>query len=212
MQKSTIVLLSIAVLIVALGAILVFSSGGDTPSSGDSVPVEQLVFGQHFSKGSPDSPVSIVEFADFQCPACGATYPAVEKILADYSQQVYFVFRNFPLTQHEHARPAALAAQAAGSQGKFWEMYGLLFQHQDKIDDASLRGYAESLGLDMGRFDEDWKSAASAKAINEDVAAATGFRVSATPTFFINGERYVGVVSYEQFKSKIEKILQKQGK
>ena len=211
MQKNTIVLLSIAILTVGLGAVLVFTSGPGTPSSGDSVPVDQLVAGQNFSTGSPSSPVTIVEFGDFQCPSCAAAYPVVEKVLAEYPQQVNFVYRNFPLTQHEYARSAALAARSAGLQGKFWEMYALLYQQQDKLDDANLRRHAESLGLDMNKFDQDWKSASVSNAINEDIAAASSFRVNATPTFFINGQRFVGVVSYEQFKTQIEKILQAQG-
>ncbi|MCL5435716.1 MAG: DsbA family protein [Patescibacteria group bacterium] len=212
MQKSTIVLIVIAVLIVFLGAALLFIFGSTPPSGGDTVSVEQLLSGIHHTKGSSGAPVVIVEFGDFQCPSCGAAYPVVSRILNDFGDKIYFVYRHFPLAQHEFARSAASASEAAAVQGKFWEMYDQLYQHQDKLDETSIRGYATSLGLDMAKFESDWKSQAAADIVTADAAAGAGFKVSATPTFFINGQRFVGALSYDQFRAEITKLLSAQSK
>jgi protein-disulfide isomerase len=207
MQKSTIIIVSTAILIVILGAVLLFFFDLTAPAGGDSVPVAQLLDGSRHVKGSPNASFVIVEFGDFQCPSCGAAYPVINKILQDFGDKIYFVYRHFPLAQHKFARSAAAAAEAAGAQGKFWDMYNQLYQHQDKLDETSIRGYAEALGLNIEQFLKDWQSPATASIIEADIAAATGFAINATPTFFINGQRFVGALSYNQLRSEITKVL-----
>ena len=100
--------------------------------------------------------MTLVEYGDYECPYCGRAYPVVKEIQKRLGERLRFVFRNFPLnTIHEHAGVAAQAAEAAGEQGKFWEMHDLLYQHQDDLADADLRQYALKLGLEIYRFDAD---------------------------------------------------------
>jgi protein-disulfide isomerase len=106
--------------------------------------------------GPDDAPVTLVEYGDYECPYCGMAYPIVKRAQRELGSQLCFVFRNFPLAEsHPHARLAAQAAETAGAQGKFWEMHGMLFEHQDALEGEDLIGYAESLRLDTTQFAHD---------------------------------------------------------
>jgi protein-disulfide isomerase len=143
--------------------------------------------------GADDAPVTLVEYGDFECPSCGAAYPVVEAVRRKMGSGLRFVFRHFPLTQmHPYAMHAAEAAEAAGAQGKFWQMHGLLFEHQDALEDADLARYAKALHLDVGRFNGDLTSEAHVARIREQVGSGIRSGVNGTPTFFINGVRYDG--------------------
>ena len=143
--------------------------------------------------GPEDAPVTVVEYGDFECPSCGAAYPSVEQVRKKMGNRLRFVLRHFPLTQmHPHAMHAAGAAEAAGAQGKFWQMHGMLFEHQDALEDEDLIGYARALRLDEKRFTSDVASEAYVKRIREDVGSGIHSGVNGTPTFFINGVRYDG--------------------
>ena len=143
--------------------------------------------------GPDDAPVTLVEYGDFECPYCGAAHPIVEGVRRKMGPRLRFVFRHFPLTEsHPHAMRAAEAAEAAGAQGKFWQMHALLFEHQDALEDADLAGYAEALHLDTARFGSELASGAHAKRIREQVRSGIRSGVNGTPTFFINGARYDG--------------------
>lgn len=146
-------------------------------------------------RGKVDSKVYFIEYADFECPACNSWAPELQKIEAEYGDRVAFVFRHFPLTNlHVNALAAARASEAAGLQGKFWEMHDLLFSKYNewKGDNKSAQGkfesYAEELGLDMDQFRQDYKSEAVLDRINSDAASATELGATGTPTFFVNGE------------------------
>jgi protein-disulfide isomerase len=143
--------------------------------------------------GPDDAPVTLVEYGDFECPSCGAAYPIVEGVRRRMGSRLRFVFRNFPLTQmHPHAMRAAEAAEAAGAQGKFWQMYGMLFEHQDALEDADLVRYAKALQLDGKRFASELASEAHVERIREHIRSGIRSGVNGTPTFFINGVRYDG--------------------
>jgi len=143
--------------------------------------------------GPDDAPITLVEYGDFECPACGAAYPNVEDVRRKLGARLGFVFRHFPLTQmHPHAMHAAEAAEAASAQGKFWQMYGMLFEHQDALEDADLVRYARTLHLDDKRFASELASDAYVKAIRQSVGSGIRSGVNGTPTFFINGVRYDG--------------------
>ena len=146
-------------------------------------------------RGKVDSKVYFIEYADFECPACNSWEPELQKIEAEYGDRVAFIFRNFPITSaHVNALAAARTAEAANLQGKFWEMHDLLFSKYNewKGDNKSAQGkfesYAEELGLDMDQFRQDYKSEAVLDRVNSDAAAASELGVTATPTFFVNGE------------------------
>ncbi len=180
------------------------------------VPKSQLITATSHSRGDPNAKVNIVEFGDYQCPACGAAYPIVEQVLAQYKNnpQVNYVFRNFPLPQHQFAQLAAEAAEAAGAQGKYWEMYNLLYTNQDtwvnSTDPLSIFvSYATQLKLDAVRFKTEVSASKYADIINQDVTAATALGVNSTPTFYINGIQEVGIQSAADFKARIDAELAK---
>ncbi len=141
--------------------------------------------------GPPDAPIILVEYGDFECPNCYAAYPVIRGLLDALGHRLQFVFRHFPITlRHDHAMKAAEAAEAAGAQGKFWEMHDILFQHQDDLDRESLVAYAAALGLDVVRFRNELFSDAYADRVSLDLASGGASGVSWTPTFFLNGTRY----------------------
>jgi Na+/H+ antiporter NhaA len=143
-------------------------------------------------RGPAAAPVTLVEYGDFECPYCGRAEDVVRELLAGHGD-VRYVWRHLPLTDvHVHAQIAAEAAEAAADQGAFWEMHDLLFEHQDALRPRDLVGYAQELGLDTERFEEELRSHEHAGRIADDVDSADLSGVSGTPTFFINGRRHYG--------------------
>ena len=148
---------------------------------------------QDHATGSTDAPITLVEYGDYECPHCGIAYPIVKAAQRELGNRLRFVFRHFPLAEsHPHARHAAQAAEAAATQGKFWEMHDLIFEHQDALEDEELIGYARSLGLDAERVAQELKAGTYAKRVRDDFRGGVRSGVNGTPTFFINGERYDG--------------------
>ncbi len=142
-------------------------------------------------EGKPDAPVTLVEYGDYECPYCGKAYPIVKSIQAQMGDQLRFVFRNFPLTElHPHAAHAALAAETAGKQGKFWEMHDALYENQKALGDSHLREYAQSVGLDADAFMQAVENGDEAEQIEDDFSSGVRSGVNGTPTFFINGVRH----------------------
>jgi protein-disulfide isomerase len=147
-------------------------------------------------KGKTDSKVTFVEYGDFQCPVCGSYYPTVTQVMQKYQDKVKFQFRNLPLSQvHQHAFAGARAAEAASNQGKFWEMYDILFTNQQAWSTAAspipfFEQYAAQIGLDVNKYKTDFASDQVNKAINADINAfkKTGDAM-ATPTFYLNGKK-----------------------
>ncbi len=162
----------------------------------------------------PNAKVTLVEFGDYQCPACGAAYPVVKKVLEDFkgNLNVDFVFRNFPLVQHQNAQIAAEAAESAGEQGKFWEMHDMIYEHQDQWSTALdalpiLVGYAQQLKLDVNKFKDSVTSKKFADVIQADSDDGVKLGVNSTPTFFLNGVEMVGVPDSQDLKDKINSLL-----
>jgi Na+/H+ antiporter NhaA len=155
-------------------------------------------------RGPPDAPVSLVEYGDFECPYCGRAEPIVRELLSDHGEDVLFVFRHLPLTDvHAHAQMAAEASEAAGAQGKFWEMHDLLLAHQDELEPMDVLGYAEQLGLDVPRFRDELRRRVYAPRVAEDVTDAEASQVTGTPTFFVNGRRHHGAYDIDTLESAI---------
>jgi len=135
--------------------------------------------------------VTLVEYGDFECPHCGRAYPIVKAIQKAMGPRLRFAFRNFPLREsHPHAQQAAEAAEAAGAQGKFWEMHDRLFERQFALDDEYLVEYATDLGLDAQRFEKELAAGLYAPRVREDFRSGVRSGVNGTPTFFIDGVRY----------------------
>ena len=143
-------------------------------------------------RGPRESPVTVVEYGDFECPYCGRAEPAVRELLADFGD-VRYVWRHLPLTDvHQHAQLAAEAAEAAAEQGAFWDMHDALLDHQDALRPTDLVRYAGQIGLDSERFTGDLRKRVGSARVAEDVDSADLSSVSGTPTFFINGQRHYG--------------------
>lgn len=202
--------IGIAVIVGAGWGIVKLSSDVQLPTDGGtlSVPVGPA---DHIS-GSASASVTLVEYSDYQCPACASFYPIIKQILSEPgSEHVRFVYRNFPLTNiHPNAQLSAQASEAAALQGKFWEMHDMLFENQAKWSGmsnagarATFEGYASTLGLDTAKFKRDIDSDAVKAKIRADIEGGTASGVNATPTFFINGKKMAQPRSYEQFKQAV---------
>lgn len=156
--------------------------------------------------------VTIVEFGDYECPACGLAFPGLKQALAEYPNDVNFVYRHYPLMQHPNAQIAGRAAEAAGMQGKYWEMHNILFEKQEewsKGGDAlgAFKGYAGSLGLDVEKFAADMESDYAKNKVSGDLADGLSLGVNSTPSFFINNELHKGGYGYQDFKNAIDARL-----
>jgi len=154
-------------------------------------------------RGPSDAPVTLVEYADFECPFCGRAEPIIRELLADFGD-IRYVWRHLPLPDvHPHAQLAAEAAEAAARQGAFWAMHDLLLDHQGALLTPDLMTYAEQLGLDVPRFTDDLRRHAGAARVAQDVEGADLSGVSGTPTFFLNGRRHHGAYDIESLSNAV---------
>ncbi|NTV30522.1 thioredoxin domain-containing protein [candidate division WWE3 bacterium] len=173
----------------------------------DIVAVDQTVGESRPTQGNSNATTTIVEFSDFQCPSCKAAQPIVDKFMSDYRDQVKLVFRHFPLPQHQNSNAAAYAAEAADHQGKFWEVHDWLFTNQSTWSAVEVSGeyfydkFGADLGLNKDQFLADYVSNDVRSVVDSDRSAANSLKVNSTPTFFINGKRFSGVTSYDDFVS-----------
>lgn len=148
---------------------------------------------------------TLVEYSDFQCPACASFHPVLKKLIAEHGDKFNFVYRHYPLVQvHQHAEAAAIAAEAAGKQGKFWEMHGMLFETQDVWVKASnprevFVSYATQLGLDAKKFTADLDDKEIRTKITDQYIGGTKSGVRGTPSFYLDGKQIVNPTSYEAF-------------
>jgi protein-disulfide isomerase len=157
-------------------------------------------------QGPADGRVTLVEYGDYECPYCGAAYPIVKEVQARMGERLRFVFRNFPITtSHPHAEQAAEAAEAAGGQGRFWEMHDVLYENQRHLEDENLRAYAEELGLDVERFGKELAEHVHAPRVREDFMSGVRSGVNGTPTFFINGARHDDSYELETLLAALER-------
>lgn len=162
------------------------------------------------SKGNASAPVTVVMFSDFQCPACSATHPILKKVLAEYpADKIRFVVRDYPLEFiHNNAFQAALAANAAFKQGKFFEYTEILYNNQNALDAASLKKYAANLGMNLPKFETDMNDANTAAEVRKDIEDGDKYGVSSTPTIFINGIK-IRHNTAESFRAAIDSALKK---
>jgi predicted DsbA family dithiol-disulfide isomerase len=169
-------------------------------------PIQNISVDDDPVRGEVTAPVTIVEFTDYQCSACAAMHPVLDEILRSYGAKVRLVIRDYPLGQHEHARKAAEAANAAHAQGKFFEYVALLFKNQKALDVPSLKKYASELGLNRVRFDAALDRGVYAAEVQKDIADGVMYGVSGTPTIFINGVRLT-TMSEEALRDAIDRAL-----
>jgi protein-disulfide isomerase len=207
--------ISLALVAAAVAAVLAFAFTGGDDGESDAQPArtksERVVRpdSQKLSVAE-DGKVTFVEFLDYECEACRAAHPAIEQLRETYEGKVTFVVRNMPL--HNNSQRAAQAAEAAAAQGKFEEMYDLLFETQPNWGESSdsqeevFFGLAEQLGLDMGEFEQVYNDPATAERVKRDLADGKALGVEGTPSFFINGDK-VEVESFNDLVAKIDAEL-----
>lgn len=188
------------ILTLSVFALSACSDGGTESSIGDH------------TIGNLNSEIVLLEYSDFQCPACASYHPTIQRLMEEFEDDIQFTYRHFPLGQHEHANLAARSAEAAGLQGKFWEMHDMIFDNQSTWSDEtnakeSFLGYAESLGLDLAQFEQDLNSTDVKNKVNRDRQDGNRAEVNATPTFYLNGTKVSGISSYEDFQGLIQSVV-----
>lgn len=204
--------MGIAVLaVLGIGFLLASKQNG---SSAASVDPKILQGSSPHMLGATTAKVQIVEFGDYQCPGCGAYEPVLEQLRAKYKDNpnFSFVFRNFPLPQHPNAIPAALAAEAAGLQGKFWEMHDLIYANQSQwaeVADSTptFQSYAAKIGLDPNKFMQDLKSPQLSEKISADQRDGQSLSVDRTPTIYLNGKTLQSLPTLDQFEKQIDSLI-----
>lgn len=186
-----VIVVGVALVAFASGAMLYRAKRPQVKSIPDSQSVSAKNENAAHVRGNPEAPVTLEEFGDFQCPPCGQFAAFAEELLKEYDSRLRVVFRNFPLPGHEHAREAALAAEAAGFQGKFWEMHDTLYKEQSTWSKAPntrelFESYAGTLGLNMEEFKKDMDSDKAKERVDSDHALGDSLGIKVTPTLFIN--------------------------
>ena len=211
--------------IIAITVIAAIASSGSNPSTTSptafTATQTSAVTPADHVRGNANAKVTLIEYGDFECPACGAYEPLVQQLYSTYKDKILFVFRNYPLYQiHPHAMISAQAAEAANLQGKYWEMHDLLYTKQTDwasnanaaVPDSTILskyfdGYAQSLGLDMAKFNNDINSSAVKTVVQNDLALGNAAKVDHTPTFFINLTQIVNPTSAADFQKDIDAAL-----
>lgn len=196
--------------LVVVVALMVFLGRPD--NSSETVAGVNEVTARDHVQGNPNAAVTLVEYSDFQCPACAAYEPTLRRIVAEHKDALRFVYRHFPLMGHQHADLAARASEAAAQQGKFWEMHGLLFENQSswsvqKNPKDTFIGYARQLGLDEKKFADMLTADVVEDKVAADLMSGNRARVDATPTFFLNGMRIKPSSDYASFNSIISSAI-----
>lgn len=195
--KATLVTIAVVVVLVvaALIYVLVNQSQAAPPSSGDGSSSAQLVReNSHVLDDGGEGAVTVVEFLDFECEACGSFYPIVEDLREQFAGEITYVVRYFPLPGHFNSKNAAIAAEAAAQQDRFEDMYHRLFETQAEWGEAQesradlFRGFAEELGLDMVAYDAAVADPSTTERVDQDFEEGRALGVSSTPTFFVDGE------------------------
>ena len=183
--------------------------GGDSSVA----EVDLMVAAADWTAGNADAVATLVEYGDFQCPACAAWEPHMQALREEYGDRIRFVYRHFPLSQHQHAELTAYAAEAAGAQGRFWEMHDKVYDTQSEWAGSAssdvrekLLGFARDFGLDMAKFGEDMDSDAVHDAVRADFESGFRAGVDSTPTFFI-GDRKIQPRSPDELRNLLDAAL-----
>ena len=214
-MKNKIILWAIiaVVVICSIFGIVKLASKSQTPDSDNLAITVSAINDNENIKGDKEAAATLIEYSDFQCPACGSYYPIVKKVSEDLGAKVRFAYRHFPLPQHKNAKLAATVAEAAGKQGKFWEMHDLIFQNQsdwseEKNAAVLFAKYAQDIGLNLAQFQTDIASDDIKAKIENDYKSGVKAGVNSTPSFFLNGKKMDNPRNYDEFKNAIEQTLE----
>lgn len=203
------------------GLLILINLVNSSPSRSDPVKIANLpqVSKEDISIGTGSAKVTLIEYADFECPGCASYYPLVKQLEVDFPNDLRIVYRFFPLNFHKNAMIAAQAGYAAHLQGKFWEMHDKLFENQKSWEAISNPNsdpkdtffeYAKDLGLDLAKFKEDAQSDAAKNYIKKETNKAAAIGIDSTPTFILNGVRIKNPANYEAFKKIIKDEINKE--
>ena len=196
--------ISLAVLLVAS---MYFNVTVIAVSGNIAKKAEKALITEGMTKGSKNSPVTLIEYSDYECPYCARAEATIKDVLDEYGSKIYFVYKDFPLPFHNNAQKAAEASRCALEQGKYWEYHDALFKNQQSLDTNSLKTYAKSLGLDEAKFSECLDSNKYTEKVKQDIEEGQSKGVTGTPTFFVNGKILVGAQPFDAFKEIIDKEL-----
>lgn len=196
-------ILGASVAIVAIATVFFSQS----PKSEPALSREQLITNDTQSVGNASASAYLVEFSDYQCPACKSAKPFVDAVVEEYKEKLIFAYRHFPLDQHQYAVKAAVAAEAAGLQGKYWEMHNLLFANQEKLSDDLFSNLARELSLDQKQFTEALANPKLKENVIRDRDYGISIGINSTPTFFLNGKKVI-LASFSDLKTEVERVLQ----
>jgi len=201
-----------AIVLGIVAVVFAFRFSGGSASDQPILAVDAVAVSDQ-TKGNSESKVLLVEYGDFQCSACGRYHPLLKQLNQEFGDRIQFVYRHFPLKQtHRNAEPAAFAAEAAGKQGKFWEMHDLIFEGQENWSEKrnakdTFVEYAKSLDLDMEKFQTDVKSKEIKNKVRNDYSSGIKAGVNSTPTLFLNGKKLRNPRDYEELKKLVEDAL-----
>jgi protein-disulfide isomerase len=210
--KTTPIIVIVAAVVAAAGIALYLSRQGATEAGGKPSGDAKSAQGNGRIRGAEDAPITLVEYGDYQCPTCGHYHPIIQELLSRYNGKLKLEYHHFPLIQiHPNAMAAALAAEAAGEQGKFWEMHDLLYQRQQEWApspnaETNFVQYALQLGLDSNRFMQSMRSPATRDRVLADVTRGSSV-VQGTPTFILNGELIHELPGLEGLVDRINRLL-----
>jgi len=217
MNKTLTKIIIIIVMVLVLWGIWLVAPKKDSQNNGDdfSSSEELIIKSDDHILGNQSAPVFLVEYSDFQCPACKAYQPFLNNLKSDFPEDLAIVYRHFPLRRnHPNAAPAAFASESAGLQDKFWEMHDMIFENQEQWAsnstsdaEAVFTGYAQNLGLDLEKFKSDFSSDLVKERVGENEKEASSLNLGGTPTFFLNGKKINNPGSYEEFRQVVEDAL-----
>lgn len=176
-------------------------------SASEIVRIDVSVTSSDHVRGDVNAPITLVEYGEFECVHCGRAYHAIRQLLRERPEEVRFVFRHFPQDDvHPFSERSALAAEAAGAQGRFWEMHDFLFENQHQLEYDDLARHAGELGLDGDRFARDLVDRINLPKVDADRASGIASGVVETPSFFINGERHEGAYDTPSLRNAIRRV------
>ena len=220
-QNKVFIIVLIATLILLVGGTFLFTKGGSQKPakavdmallvSPNSYKTSGYVNGEYLA-ASTSATVTLVEFGDYECPACSVYSPMVKQLLTEFAGKITYVFRNYPLSQHKNAPISSYAVEAAGLQGKYWQMHEKMFATQDAW--ASMAnpkdtfiGYASDLGIDINKFTSDIDSKTVKDIVANDTKDGNAVALTETPTFYLNGVKITVSGSYDQFKNAVQAVI-----
>lgn len=201
----------IAVIVLSVAGLIKFANSPSSSVLSSEISNAAKISDKDIVKGNKNSKITLIEYSDFQCPACKYYQPIIKQVLSDFDGKILFAYRNFPLNTHKNAKPAAQAAYSAHLQGKFWEMHDMIFENQESWADSNdadkiFRSFAEKLKLNTDKFKADYNAKPTKSFIEDQTNEGISIGINSTPTFFLNYKQ-IKAQSYEEFKTLIQNEL-----